>query len=318
VLDSSRSMAAHPTELAESFKWMQANLLSANAVDLFTTQFKALNASADLSAKFTADVKALDPKQFTFYGSLQPNEMLTQFNTAMADLSKSTASTAKIAKYDAIIVMTDAGSYELTADRNKPVSLPAPLWMVHLGGLQPSYDDATLEAIQRGGGSVSTQIEEVAQRIATQPSLGADTSLLNVVDGYAWFLSQKPGPSGNSAGFDPMAARQWIAQVSQSVKPDQLTQLDAIHSVAKKNRIVSPYSSMLVLVEQRQKDALAAAEKGADRFKREVEDQQLPQPTSAIAPVSAVPEPSEWLLLLVGATGLVMIYRLRKQSQVNL
>lgn len=308
VVDSSRSMASHSTELAESFKWMQANLLAANTVDLFSTQFKTLNASSDLTAKVSTNVKTLDPKQFTFYGSLQPNEMLTQFNNAAAAQAKAAG---KPDKYDAVIVMTDAGSYELTADRNKPVALSAPLWMVHLGGLQPSYDDATLDALQRGGGSVSTQVQEVAQRIATQPTLGEGTSLLNVVDGYAWFLSQQSSQPQNADGFEPLAARQWIAQVSQSVKPEQLSQLDAIHSVAKKNRIVSPYSSMLVLVEQRQRDALKAAEQGQDRFKREIEDQQLPQPQSAIAaaPVSAVPEPSEWLLLVAVLVGLGFVYR---------
>jgi hypothetical protein len=46
-----------------------------------------------------------------------------------------------------------------------------------------------------------------------------------------------------------------------------------------------------------------------------VEDQQLPQPASP--GLVAVPEPGEWLLLLAVAIGLVVIYRTRRQEQLN-
>ena len=157
--------------------------------------------------------------------------MLNQFQQSIAATSPN---------YDAIILLTDSGSYELTED-GAPVSLSAPLWLVHLGGLQAAYDDATLETIQRTGGNTAADIQTVMTRIATQPSLGQGTSLLNVVDGYAWFLSQTPYPAANAADtMAPLAARQWITQVSQALKPDQLNQLDAIHQVAKDNSIVTP------------------------------------------------------------------------------
>jgi len=50
-------------------------------------------------------------------------------------------------------------------------------------------------------------------------------------------------------------------------------------------------------VNNEQREALKQAEKADDRFNREVEDQELPAPSSAMA-VTAVPEPTEWLLLL--------------------
>jgi putative PEP-CTERM system integral membrane protein len=282
ILDRSYSMDSHRKELEDSIQWVKDNLLETNTADLYLTN----NYSAP--AQKVSDFKTFDPQKVSFYGSLQTRQMLEQYQQANGQ------------NYDVVILLTDSGNYELTED-GEPVPLSAPLWLVHLGGFQAAYDDATLETIQQTGGNTAADIETVVTRIATQPSLGQGTSLLNVVDGYAWFLHAKPDAEAQTAAA-PIAARQWIAQVSQAVKPDQLTQLDAIHQVAKENSIVTPYSSMLVLVNPEQKRQLQEAEANTDRFNREIEDQQLPEPQDAIAPVSAVPEPAEWLLLLAGLT----------------
>lgn len=283
ILDRSYSMGTHRKELDQSFQWLKDNVLDTNTADLYLTNID------QNPAEKASQLQTLDPNQVTFYGSLQTRDMLQQYQQSAAE------------DYDAIILLTDAGNYELTKN-STPIPLSAPLWLVHLGGQPAAYDDATLEAIQRTGGNTAETIETVMQRIATQPSLGEDTSLLNVVDGYAWFLRPNADPAVQTTdAVAPLAARQWIAQVSEAVKPDQLTQLDAIHQVAKENSIVTPYSSMLVLVNEQQKQQLKDAESKGDRFNREVEDQQLPEPQSTIGePVSAVPEPAEWLLLLAG------------------
>ena len=102
---------------------------------------------------------------------------------------------------------------------------------------------------------------------------------------------------------------QWITQVSEAVKPGELKQLDAIHKIAKDNSIVTPYSSMIVLVNDVQKRELKEAEQKSDRFEREVEDQQLPTPQSQLpSPITAVPEPNEFLLILIGLILLGLLY----------
>ncbi|MGF1512764.1 MAG: TIGR02921 family PEP-CTERM protein [Elainellaceae cyanobacterium] len=296
ILDGSYSMDAHRKAFENSLQWLKDSLLDANAADLYLTRAGAAQAEK------VSSLKAFDPKQAVFYGAMQPRQMLAQYQQAIAADSQSAASRT----YDAIVLLTDSGSYELTEDAD-PVALSAPLWLVHLGGFQAAYDDATLETIQSTGGSTAASLETAMARIATQPSLGEGTSLLNVVDGYAWYLSRSPYPDAATVDtLAPIAARQWVAQVSQAVKPDQLSQLDAIHQVAKENSIVTPYSSMLVLVNSEQKQQLKEAEAGGDRFDREVEDQQLPDPQNAT--VSAVPEPEEWLLLLAGLAVLGLWY----------
>jgi putative PEP-CTERM system integral membrane protein len=305
VLDSSYSMKAHRSELAKTIDWLQANILLHNQVDLYQTASTPAQAQLLPLAGFKTD-------KIIFYGNIEPQQMLAQFQT----LSQG----ATNAKYDAIVTITDRGSYELTTDKKQELAMPAPLWMVHLGGLPHAYDDATLASIQSSGGSISTEIETVMHRIATLPSLGEGTSLLSVVDNYAWFLSQAPDTTAQQDNnFDPIAARQWVTQVSQSLKPSQLKELDAVHVLAKRYNIVTPYSSAIVLVNDTQKQNLKAAERDKDRFRREGEDKNAPLPSPQAIPsvqVSATPEPAEWLLIAIALSLLVMVYRQNRADSV--
>jgi putative PEP-CTERM system integral membrane protein len=90
----------------------------------------------------------------------------------------------------------------------------------------------------------------------------------------------------------------------------QLDNLDAVHAVAKRNKIVTPYSSMLVLVNDRQRELLRQAEAAADRFDREVEDGQdeLTDPNNPLNAV-AVPEPGSVVGMVGMAIGLVLLKR---------
>jgi putative PEP-CTERM system integral membrane protein len=299
VLDGSYSMNAHRPELAKTIEWLRSNILPHNQIDLYLTASASAQPQSVSMASFKSD-------RAIFYGSIEQKQMLEQY--------ESLRQTAANPRYDAVIAITDRGSYELSTDKDKPKSMSAPLWMVHLGGLPFAYDDATLSMIQHSGGSVSTEIETVMQRIATLPSLGKDTSLLSVVDNYAWFLSQSVDPTAkpSDSGFDAIAARQWIAQMSQSLQPEQLKELDAVHVLAKRYNLVTPYSSMIVLVNDRQKQDLKNAEQGKDRFKRDGEDKQQLPPSK----VSATPEPAEWLLMAILAVMLVLVYRRNTTNSV--
>jgi len=249
----------------------------------------------------------------TFYGLLRPQELLQQF----IGLNDSPDN-----KYDAILAITDEGNYELTDEKAQISTIPSPLWTIHLGGLPAAYDDATLAAIQTSGGGVSTDIQEVLKRIATQSLIAkTDKSLKNVVDGYAWYQeSRDPKISlGTKDEFMPIAARQLIQTYSRNIgQTPKVSELDAIHALAKRYSIVTPYSSMIVLVDDRQRAALKQAETRSDRFNRTTEDNQLPTPSAipnAIPQISGVPEPSEWLLIAIAIFALIFIGR--RQSLQN-
>ncbi|MBW4650563.1 MAG: TIGR02921 family PEP-CTERM protein [Kastovskya adunca ATA6-11-RM4] len=311
VLDSSRSMGDRVRELNQTFDWLKAkgfadNNFANNDADLYIT------ATAGATPQRIDNLRQFEVPKQTFYGTIQLKQILQQF----AQLQGDTA-------YDGILLVTDQGSYELSDDSKAVPAIKAPLWVVHLGGqLPPAYDDATLQAIQNSGGGVSTDIPEVLQRLATKEALGK--SVVNVVEGYAWSLhnqaSEKlteptPTNQNSSKGFEPLAARQLVLGLSQEKDTKQVTQLDAIHAIAKTYDIVTPYSSMIVLVNDEQREALKRAEQKSDRFDREVEsgNEQLTQPSNPLN-VSGTPEPAEWMLLLVVAIALIAISRYQRRT----
>jgi len=297
ILDSSYSMKAHRQEVTDTFRWLKDNILKQTIADLYLTK-------AETNPQRLDNFESFDPQKVLFYGMVQPKDMLAQFQ----QLRRNT-------NYDAIVVITDPGSYELNSDRQLAGAMPAPVWFVHLGGLAFGYDDATLKAIQNSDGGVATEVQTVMQRIGTQPSRGIGTSFLNLVDGYAWYLT-KDAVDANPApeGFGALAARQWTTHLSRYLQPNEIKELDAIHAAAKRYGIVTPYSSMIVLVNDQQRQQLKYAEQQSDRFDREVEDQQLPQPNSNI--ISGVPEPAEWLLLIVGAVALWGVYQYQQDLRI--
>ncbi|MEG4115268.1 MULTISPECIES: TIGR02921 family PEP-CTERM protein [unclassified Microcoleus] len=310
ILDTSRSMAAENKEVKETFEWLKANAEGKNAVDLYVAS------AAGMPPKFVGYVRNFDATKLTFYGKIQLKDMLQQFAQLRGDKS-----------YDTVFVVSDRHSYELSDDRKLKLSISSPLWTVHLGGLPPGYDDATLKAIQDSGGGVATDMKEAMQRVATTAASGKST--VSVVDGYVWSYAKTPQSkktaksapvaelkdTGNQ-GFKPIAARQLITALSKQKSSNQLTQLDAMHAVAKNFKVVTPYSSMIVLVNDTQREQLKAAEAKSDRFEREVESgkEELTKPNNPLN-VSGVPEPEEWLLLAVGAIGLLVIFVRQRRAK---
>jgi putative PEP-CTERM system integral membrane protein len=303
-------MASHVKELSQTFGWLKEkgfadNDFANNDADLYVT------ASAGTQPKRIDDIRQFDVTKMTFYGTLQHKQILQQFAQLRGDTP-----------YDAVLVVTDEGTYELSDDKSDVPVVPAPLWMVHVGGkLAAAYDDATLRAIQDSRGGVSTEIPELMQRLATQAALG--NSAVSVVDGYAWLLEKQPqgvplqADTTSKNDFEPVAARQLVLGLSKEKAKEQLIQLDTMHAVAKSSEIVTPYSSMIVLVNDQQREALKKAEQQSDRFNREVEsgNEQLTQPFNPLN-VSGVPEPEEWMLLGMVAIALVFISR-RQQRAAN-
>ena len=81
---------------------------------------------------------------------------------------------------------------------------------------------------------------------------------------------------------------------------DQLANLDQLQALAVENGIVTPYSSMIVLVAADQQNLLNNLSRLDDRYQREVEAVGETSPSTPI-PLTGVPEPQEWLLLALAA-----------------
>jgi putative PEP-CTERM system integral membrane protein len=181
--------------------------------------------------------------------------------------------------------------------------------MVHVGGDFPfGYDDATLQAIQASGGGVAGSLDEAITRLtvslegASQP----DVLMRDIVDGYEWLTipagsaTQIDGKITTHSIDDPftaLAARRLILgeMCRQRGQIDEIETLDALHAIALEQGIVTPYSSMIVLVNTAQVERLRELENQENRFDREAED--VGETAPAPFEVTGVPEPHEWLLI---------------------
>jgi putative PEP-CTERM system integral membrane protein len=249
-----------------------------------------------------AKLAEIAPDKIDYMGGQNAVELLEQFLA----LSKGRS-------YDALFVLTDGTGYQLGGE-SADLSVPdTPVWMVHIDGNFPyGYDDATLQVIQASGGGVAGNLDEALLRLAV--SLGGaahpEISSRDIVDGYEWLTitSEAAIPEdieiithevGES--FAALAARRLILNemVQHRGKIENLSTLDYLHALAKEHGIVTPYSSMIVLVTQAQQDRLDKLEAQDNRFERETEEmgETAPSPME----VTGVPEPHEWLLIILGS-----------------
>jgi putative PEP-CTERM system integral membrane protein len=298
AIDGSFSMNAHRKELDRALQWLQKQgfsdgKLENNEIDLYLT------ASAGKPPQEYDFINQFNLKHQVFYGTLSLKQMLRQFVALQGDRT-----------YDAVLLLTDEGSYELAKDKGKAPEFSMPLWIVHLGSeFPPAYEDKTLKSIQNSGGGVATRVPEVLRRMATTEMLQKNTSsqVVSVVDGYGWMMSETTDSANRNDAFAPVAARMLVRGLSQEQTDDRLTQLDRIHAIAKQYKIVTPYSSAIVLVNDEQRKALEAAEASADRFNRRVEDgkENLLSPNGMHS--ASVPEPG--IILGLGAIALLFLSR---------
>lgn len=293
ILDTSYSMTPHKEEVRTTIEWYK-QYLNNNDIDLYVTD-------AENSVKYIDNLDDFNLDSLAFFGSIDNSQMLQQFQTSKDDKD-----------YDAVLIITDEGSYELSQDSQTIPTMDAPLWMIHLGNKLPrAYNDAILQTIQNTNGGIAQDAAIVMKRLATEEATG-----VAVVDGYSWAVSTLDAEITAQTGIEPLMARQLVSYLGKNENNLSLAQLDNIHQIAKDNAIVTPYSSMIVLVNDRQKELLKQAEAKADRFDREVESgvEQLAQPNNPFE-VSGVPEPELWILLGITAIALFLASQRQKATR---
>jgi putative PEP-CTERM system integral membrane protein len=311
VLDRSRSMAEHADQVAQALSSLKANLDPSSAVDVYLTSSPYRGEAPQISR-----LEEVDPQNILYFGGQDPAELLAQFEALRSGRS-----------YAAILVLTDSGGYEL-GPSTAEISVPdAPVWMVHMSSAIPlGYDDQTLEAVQASGGGVVGDLDEALRRLALSlaesKTAGASTGgLRDVVDGYVWTVLPGQAAATEFAdvpaqaptdGFSALAARRYILAEThrQSGTISQLDTLDQLQALAKEYSIVTPYSSMIVLVTTRQQLLLDQLSQASDRYQREYEDIKNTVPSTP-TPLTGVPEPQEWLLMIL-AGGMLVWYAARR------
>lgn len=279
VIDTSLSMAAHDDEIQAALARLRG--LSV-AIDVYV-------APSPWSAERPHRVALADFVPH-YYGGHTHEGVLADFAAARGD-----------AQYGAVIVLTDAGSFAFMQDETKaqlPTDWAEPIWMIHFGGLPYAYRDELVELVRATQGGVAANLDGALDR------MGA-----TVVDGYRWEITRTDASDTPADAFAPIAATALVGHLG-----DRGTDLDAIHAIAVAHDIVTPWSSMIVLIDERQREALKRASEEKDRFDREAESgvEQTTKPQGL--DVEATPEPHEWMLLGLAALGLVMMARARRRT----
>jgi putative PEP-CTERM system integral membrane protein len=301
VLDRSRSMAQQTDQTEAALAQFMEFASAGQPVDLYL-------ASSAFSGEAPAKMAMVnfDPNRVVYFGGQNAAELLAQF---------SGLSEGQI--YDSVFVLTDATGYELGQSAVDVPAMEAPLWVIHLGGKLPlGYDDETLKVIQASGGGIAESVNEALARMAFNLQNSSSNAITDLSDGYVWQVlptDQIDTSFETAAEFTPLAARYMILGEMQQQRGEleQLAVLDQLHTLARQAGIVTPYSSMIVLVNQQQRRQLTEDSLQADRFEREYEEAaETTAPEQP--PLTGVPEPEEWLLLGLAAAFLaIYAYRLK-------
>jgi putative PEP-CTERM system integral membrane protein len=313
VIDRSHSMQTHAEDVATAIEQLKDLDALKSPVDVYLTASPYRGEEPSI-----VPLDTLNPEEIVYFGGQDAAQLIDQF-VSLHDANRGDR------QYDAVIVLTDGTGYELGASEVQVPVPDFPVWVVHMGDEIPlGYDDQTLEAIQASGGGVAGGLDEALARlaVASQAKSGSDSAsppLVDLVDGYLWTAlptsqAEAAIPAGaqvqvHEAGdpFAALAARRLILAEMQRQRGtiDQLETLDALHALAMNYGIVTPYSSMIVLVDFQQQQMLEDLSNLKDRYQREVEGLGETAP-SAPLPLRGVPEPHEWLLL--GLAALLLIY----------
>lgn len=242
-----------------------------------------------------------------------------------SDLWNQAASLQVRSSYQAVFVLTDSGSYELTPDKPTLITAKAPIWLVHLDQLAPAYEDKVMYQLLSSHGGVATSINAAYQQFLLQQKVAASqrihgTQLWNFAAEPAEMFTTEPAVmndeiKGNQG--DPIAAKLLIDYLASQAADLTLETLDAIHQIAKSYSVITPYSSMIVLVNDEQREQLKKAEQEKNRFDRTVDSgvEALSKPDNLM--VSAVPEPETWILIMISFLLLYGLARRMRSEPAN-
>ncbi|MCP3143208.1 TIGR02921 family PEP-CTERM protein [Pyxidicoccus xibeiensis] len=206
---------------------------------------------------------------------------------------------------DLVLLLTDDDAEARDSGDPAPPRPTAPFWLVHLGGLPREYDDATLDLLQLAGNGATRTVEDAVARWS-QP-----VDILAVGGAYEWRRVTTADGRTPEPAFAPLAAR---ALITARPRGEALSveELDQLHSLARAHSVVTPWSSMIVLLRDRMA-VLEEEERSEERFRRNHESgsELLNQPSGVIA-TTGVPEPEEWALILAGLAFLAFMLRRRE------
>jgi putative PEP-CTERM system integral membrane protein len=310
LIDTSYSMRRKKKRIADSLNWLQKNYPEVES-NLFVVPF------GDKQKESPQNISSQDVSKLTFFGFLSYDDL---WDIACSLQAKK--------YYDSVFILSDQGSYELEGDedfyeyeKNKFVFKElarsiSPVWFVHLDRLTPAYKDDVMEELLLSKGGIAVTLKDAYEQFLIRKNISLNQRLHGrIVWDFSEFESERDLP--NSASNLAIPAKMLIDYLASQESTLTLKSLDKIHQIAKRESVVTPYSSMIVLVNNEQKEQLKKAEAEKDRFNRAVDKgvEDLSNPSNPL--VSAVPEPETWMLLILSLLFLTALVRRGRKEYLS-
>ncbi|MBI4130495.1 hypothetical protein HY468_04215 [Candidatus Roizmanbacteria bacterium] len=218
--------------------------------------------------------------------------------------------TAIPSHYDMVLMITDDNPFDLAGTQAKPSTTRPWIAVIHAGDHLPPYHDQLMSQLIHADAVVTTSVSQALNRYTILQQVKNNQNFFTMNEHGIWY--QRPYTEGESTPLtDPYSnvlqhiiARNLLYRQIETQTNDlnSLVFLDSLNAQAQALGIVTPYSSLIALVNDQQEQQLAEAVRRDDRYLSESEY------GDGFA-ASAVPEPHEWLLLITGGVLIVLLYR---------
>lgn len=294
IVDSSLSMRKRKIDILKA----QENLnkfCSGNGVDYYIWK----NGPKRIEGSFK---EHLDKE--TFWGVLDSGDLANNF--LPVENEKKT-----------VVVITDRTFFRENEKVSNYSSINKPTWFLLMDQHYPrSINDHLLNRLYEVGGDIETKLTDIIAGITRHELKASLKSVIDVDQRYIWKIKKNGRSQGKNNSVEPLMAHKLILHsltVGLSYDKAEMQELrfDQLQNIAVQSHIISPYSSMIVLVDEAQRKMLEVAKKEKDRFDRKAETgkELLSAPNSPFE-TTAVPEPEEWALIIaVFGFLLLHIYR---------
>lgn len=201
----------------------------------------------------------------------------------------------------AMIVITDTTFFRENENTLDYSAIKKPVWFYLADHKYPrSINDNLLKRLYETGGNIEAKMENLLPAVKRVQWAESQQDIADIDNRYLWKIKKigENPPEANSS-LEPLAAHKLILRAIKDGVSTSNEELDRLQRISLQATVLSPYSSMIVLVDDIQRKLLEEAEKENDRFARKVETGKeiLTQPKPPFE-ATAVPEPEEWVLII--------------------
>lgn len=215
----------------------------------------------------------------------------------------------------AMIVITDTTFFRENENTLDYSAIKKPVWFYLADHKYPrSINDNLLKRLYETGGNIEVKMENLLPAVKRFQWAEPQRDIADIDNRYLWKMervSEKP-PEGSSP-LEPLAAHKLILRAIKDGVSTSNEELDHLQRIALRSTVLSPYSSMIVLVDEAQRKLLEAAEKESDRFERKIETgKEILITPRAPFEATAVPEPEEWALIV--AVVAILLLHINRRS----